>query len=139
MTTQPIDVRCDLCESPYRPTWVFRVHEFAIGTANDDGTDPQEARRFEEGDEWAVCAKCKIDIEHDDQEMILMRREGQAVLWYGAGLTSVELRGLLRTVAVVVLAFLSCRDKEWPGRPFTTVDYDQALTTVRQFGGRGHG
>lgn len=130
MTQGPVDVRCDLCESPDRPVWIYRVHEFQIGY---EGEPPM---LFPEGNPWGVCARCKADILADDQDSIMRRRRAVATMWQGGQMGRNALTEYLRFLDLVIMSFLSSRDKEWPGRAFTANDFVDAYVQVAGQGRR---
>lgn len=132
MSKPPLDVRCDVCESPNgRPVWIFRVHEFQVGYEGQGGW-----QHYPEGDQWGVCALCKADILADDQDSILDRRRASASMLLGGVMNRVEFAEYTRLLDVLLLAFLASRDKSWPGRSFTIKDYTAADHDIQQAGHR---
>lgn len=125
------DVRCDLCEQQRDPVWVFRSDHFAIRLGDDTNDYPQDA-------EWGVCQSCKDDILADRQTPILDRRRASTAIRYGGQHSPRELDELDRVLGILVLTFLSCRQKTWPGRPFSIVDSAAAIVDVTERGGRRH-
>jgi hypothetical protein len=124
-----IDVRCDLCEQARDPVWVFRTDRFAI-KIDDETTDyPQNL-------EWGVCELCKDDILANEQERILARRRVALSLTSGAQLGASEFAAAERVLTVLVISFLSCRQKTWPGRPFTIIDSAEAIADLAARGRR---
>ena len=128
----PVDVRCDCCEGPDAPVWVFRVHEFTVGF---EGV-PEMWKHYPENDPWAVCAQCKIDVLADNQDAILKRRRNSASLWVAGSMSRQTFATYVRFIDIITMGFLSARIKHQPGEPFSVLDYADALVKVKNAGGR---
>jgi hypothetical protein len=122
------DVRCDICEMPTRPVWVFRSDFFQLLC---EGEAPLV---FTQDSEWGACADCKTDVLEDNQMPILDRRRAAATEHYAnEGLTPDQMEGVQTLLALIVMAFLSCRQKNY-GRPFNVQDAANAIVSVAMDG-----
>ena len=125
----PVDIRCELCEMPDIPMWVFRTDMFKIGW------EGQPLNEFPQDTEWAACATCAAAVLADDQRTVIQRRQTAAHIQLGGQTTRTELREVINILDMTIIGFLSCRQKDF-GRPFTDDDFRAATGDVQQRGRR---
>jgi hypothetical protein len=125
---RPTDVRCDLCENPAKPVWVFRTDQFAMQFGD-------EPIYYHKGEEWGVCKRCYDDILADRQAPIMNRRQAAARHEFaGQDLPDGALENLLLLLDMTIASFLASRFKDEPGRAFNWSDNLRAEHSVQERG-----